>query len=269
MVFSMTNRLLLMVITFALTSGVVAHAAQAPERPLAPITLPAASSLPMALQTAASHISETATAAIDPSAAIRGASLRDHVALEHLRQAAAAQLTGSRRPAFDQLISSDEAALTEIERTALATTRPAVSSSIAAMDAVVASAEAELNRQLSQATAVKSAAGASQPRVATTPGRQLAGNGKQIATTTGKTGTGASSGKSGSGDSSAKSGAGGSSGTSGSGDSSAKSGTWASSGTSGGDSSAKSHTGHSSGTSRRDSSGRSQGGDSSEHSHGE
>src|ERR1700737_724868 len=153
MVFSMTNRLLLMVITFALTSGVVAHAAQAPERPLAPITLPAASSLPMALQTAASHVSETATAAIDPSAAIRGASLRDHVALEHLRQAAAAQLTASRRPAFDQVISSDEAALTEIERTALATTRPAVSSSIAAMDAVVASAEAELNRQLSQAAA--------------------------------------------------------------------------------------------------------------------
>jgi hypothetical protein len=243
MVFSMTNRLLLMVITFALTSGVVAHAAQAPERPLTPITLPAASSLPMALQTAASHISETATAAIDPSAAIRGASLRDHVALEHLRQAAAAQLTGSRRPAFDQLVSSDEAALTEIERTALATTRPAVSSSIAAMDAVVASAEAELNRQLSQAAAVKSAARASQPQMATTPGKQVASNGKQVATTTGK---------SGSGDSSAKSGTGASSGKSGSGDSSAKSG-----------------SGDSSGKPRGDSSGRSQGGDSSEHSHGE
>lgn len=252
MVFSMTNRLLLMVITFALTSGVVAHAAQAPERPLAPITLPAASSLPMALQTAASHISETATAAIDPSAAIRGASLRDHVALEHLRQAAAAQLTGSRRPAFDQLISSDEAALTEIERTALATTRPAVSSSIAAMDAVVASAEAELNRQLSQATAAKSAARASQPQIATTPGKQLATtSGKQVAATSArqiaaapvKSGTGASSGKSGSGDSSANSG---------NGDSSGKSR---------GDSSGSSQGGDSSGGSR--------GSDSSEHSHGE
>jgi hypothetical protein len=259
MVFSMTNRLLLMVITFALTSGVVAHAAQAPERPLAPITLPAASSLPMALQTAASHISETATAAIDPSAAIRGASLRDHVALEHLRQAAAVQLTG-RRPAFDQLISTDEAALTEIERTALATTRPAVSSSIAAMDAVVASAEAELNRQLSQAAAVKSAARASQPQI-TTPGKQLATtSGKQVAATSArqiaaapvKSGTGASSGKSGTGASSGKSG---------SGDSSAKSGSGDSSGKSRGDSSGRSQGGDSSGGSR--------GGDSSEHSHGE
>jgi hypothetical protein len=260
MVFSMTNRLLLMVITFALTSGVVAHAAQAPERPLAPITLPAASSLPMALQTAASHISETATAAIDPSAAIRGASLRDHVALEHLRQAAAVQLTG-RRPAFDQLISTDEAALTEIERTALATTRPAVSSSIAAMDAVVASAEAELNRQLSQAAAVKSAARASQPQIATTPGKQPATtSGKQVAATSArqiaaapvKSGTGASSGKSGTGASSGKSG---------SGDSSAKSGSGDSSGKSRGDSSGRSQGGDSSGGSR--------GGDSSEHSHGE
>src|SRR3989442_13023741 len=89
MVISMTNRLLVMVIAFALTSGVVAHAAQAPERPLAPVTLPAASSLPMTLQTAASRISEAPTAAIDPSAAIRDAYQRDHVALAHLRHAPA------------------------------------------------------------------------------------------------------------------------------------------------------------------------------------
>ena len=159
MMFSMTNRLLLMVIAFALTSGVVAHAAQAPQRPLAPISLPAASGLPMTLQTAASRITETATGAIDPSAAIRDAYQRDHVALEHLRQAAS-QLYGSAHPAFNQLISDDEANLTEIERTALATTRPSVSGAIAAMDNVVAGAQAQLARQLSQAGATKSQPGA-------------------------------------------------------------------------------------------------------------
>jgi hypothetical protein len=148
MVISMTNRLLVMVIVFAFTSGVVAHAATAPQRPLAPITLPAASSLPMTLEAAASRIGETATGAIDPFAAIRDAYQRDHVALEHLRQAAS-ELKGDAHPAFNQVISNDEAALTEIERTALATTRPSVSSSIAAMDALVASAQAELNHDLS------------------------------------------------------------------------------------------------------------------------
>ena len=157
MVISMTNRLLVMVIAFALTSGVVAHAATAPQRPLAPITLPAATSLPMAFQTAASRIGETATGAIDPTAAIRDAYQRDHVALEHLRQAAS-QLKGSAHPAFNQLISTDEATLTEIERTALATTRPSVSNTITAMDTLVASAQAELERQLSQPGASKSPA---------------------------------------------------------------------------------------------------------------
>jgi hypothetical protein len=54
-VIQMTNRLLGTVIALALTSGIVAHAAQAPQRPLAPVTLPAT------LQTVASHVSETAT----------------------------------------------------------------------------------------------------------------------------------------------------------------------------------------------------------------
>src|SRR2546426_6263508 len=84
----MTNRLPGIVIAFALTSGIVAHAASAPQRPLAPVNLPTASNLPAALQTAASQISEVATSAIDPGAAIRGAYQRDHVALEHLRQQA-------------------------------------------------------------------------------------------------------------------------------------------------------------------------------------
>jgi len=151
---SMTNRLLGTVIAFALTSGVVAHAAQAPQRPLAPISLTSASALPMALETAASRVAETATGAIDPSAAIRDAFQRDHVALEHLRQQAS-PLKGSAHPAFNQYISNQEAALIDLERTALATSRPAVSSTIEAMDNLVSAAQAELNLELSQTGAAK------------------------------------------------------------------------------------------------------------------
>jgi hypothetical protein len=155
MIISMTNRLLSIVIALALTSGIVAHAAQAPQRPLTPITLPAGSNLPTVLQTAASHLSETATGTIDPSAAIRGAYQRDHVALERLRQQSS-QLKASARPAFDQFIADREAALLAVERAALTTSRPASSSTIAAMDKLVAAAEAELGRQLSAATNAKS-----------------------------------------------------------------------------------------------------------------
>jgi len=155
MVTSMTNKLLGVVIALALTSGIAAHAAQAPQRPLSPITLPAASSVPAALQTAASRISETATSTIDPSAAIRGAYQRDHVALEHLRQQAS-QLNGSAHPAFNQFISDQEAALLAIERAALTTSRPASSSTIAAMDKLVSATQAELDRQLSQSGSSKS-----------------------------------------------------------------------------------------------------------------
>jgi len=154
-VFSMTNRLLGMVIACALTSGIVAHAASAQQRPLAPANLPSASDLPAALQTAASQISETATAAIDPGAAIRAAYQRDHVALEHLRQQAS-PLNGSAHPAFNQFISDQEAALLDLERTALATSRPAASSTIAAMDQLVTAAQAELNRELAQPASTKS-----------------------------------------------------------------------------------------------------------------
>src|SRR5256714_12415017 len=160
MVISMTNKLLGVVIALALTSGIAAHAAQAPQRPLSPIALPAASSVPAALQTAASRISETATSTIDPSAAIRGAYQRDHVALEHLRQQAS-QLKGSAHPAFNQFISDQEAALLAIERAALTTSRPASSSTIAAMDKLVAAAQAELTRELSQPGAAKTSS--SQP----------------------------------------------------------------------------------------------------------
>src|SRR2546423_12742995 len=151
----MTNRLLGIVIALALTSGVVAHAASAPQRPLSPIALPAASSLPPAIQTAASRRSEPATSAIDPAAAIRGAYQRDRVALAHLRQQAS-QLKGSAHPAFNQYISDQELALTQTERAALATTRPDAQSAIAAMDKLVAATETELNRELSQAGDSKS-----------------------------------------------------------------------------------------------------------------
>ena len=152
---SMTSRLLGVVIGFALTSGIAAHAAEAPQRPLAPISLTSASTLPVALQSAASHVAETATGAIDPTAAIRAAYERDHVALEHLRQQAS-QLKGSAHPAFNQYISDQEGALTELERTALATSRPAVASTIAAMDNLVTAAQAKLQLELSQAGAAKS-----------------------------------------------------------------------------------------------------------------
>jgi hypothetical protein len=149
MVITMTNRLLGIVIALALTSGIVAHAAQAPQRPLAPVTLPAT------LQTAASHVSETATGAIDPSGAIRAAYQRNRVALEHLRQQASA-LKGSAHAAFNQFIADQELALTQTERAALATSRPDVSSAIAAMDTLVTTARARLDLELSQATAAKS-----------------------------------------------------------------------------------------------------------------
>ena len=141
----MTNRLLGVVIALALTSGIVAHAAQAPQRPL--ISLPA-------IQTVASHVGETATGAIDPGAAIRAAYQRNHVALGHLRQQAA-PLKGSARLAFYQFISDREAELTQTQRAARASRRPAASSTIAEMDTLVTEAEDELNRELSKAGPAK------------------------------------------------------------------------------------------------------------------
>lgn len=156
MVISMTNRLLAVVMALAFTSGIVAHAAQAPERPIVPATLPAAGTLPTTIETAANRLTETATGTIDPSGAIRDAYQRDHVALERLRQQAS-PLKGSAHPAFNQYISDQEAALTELDRTALATTRPAAGRTIAAMDTLVADAQSRLDQEL-QSGATKSAA---------------------------------------------------------------------------------------------------------------
>ena len=146
MIIRMTNRLLGIVIALALTSGIVAHAATAPQRPLAPISLESAN---LALHTAASHVAETATGTVDPAGAVRDAYQRDLVALEHLRQQAM-QRKGSAHLAFNQHISDREAALIELKRSALATSRPAVASTIAAMDKLVAEAQAELDVELSQ-----------------------------------------------------------------------------------------------------------------------
>jgi hypothetical protein len=137
MAIRMTNRLLAIITVLALASGIAAHAAIAPTRPLAPITLPAA------LQAVASRFAETATGTIDPSAAIRDAYQRDHVALEHLRLQTS--LNGSAHPGYDQYISDRETALSELERTALATSHPDASSTIAAMDSLVAAAQVQLN----------------------------------------------------------------------------------------------------------------------------
>src|SRR5436853_7000286 len=122
MVISMTNRLLALVIALALSGGIAAHAAQAPHRPLAPIALPSASALPAALQTAASRITETATGAIDPSAAIRSAYQRNRVALEDLRQQGS-QLSARAHPTGNELMSDREPALTQQRRAARASTR--------------------------------------------------------------------------------------------------------------------------------------------------
>src|SRR5947208_16328879 len=103
MVISMTNRLLAVVIALALSGGIGAHAAQAPQRPLAPITLLSASALPAALQTAASRSTESATSAIDPGTAIRSAYQRNRVALEHPGQPAS-QMNGSAHAALNQRI---------------------------------------------------------------------------------------------------------------------------------------------------------------------
>ena len=152
-----TSRMLGLVIAFALTSGIAAHAAQAPERPFVPVTLTSGhTALPVALQTAASHVAETATGTIDPTGAIRAAYQRDHVALEHLRQEASP--LGQARPGFNQYISDREGALAELERTALATSRPAVASTIAAMDALVSTAQAKLDAALAQLATAKSTA---------------------------------------------------------------------------------------------------------------
>jgi hypothetical protein len=154
MVITMTNRLLGIVMALALTSGIAAHAAQAPQQPL--ISLPA-------IQTAASHVGETATGAIDPGAAIRAAYQRNQVALEHLRQQAS-PLKGSARLAFYQFISDQQTALTQTQRTALATRRPAASSTIVEMDKLVTAAGDELNHELSQPSPAKSTgSGAARP----------------------------------------------------------------------------------------------------------
>src|ERR1700682_3841955 len=173
-----TSRLLGVVIAFALGSGIVAHASQAPERPLVPATLTSGhTALPVALQTAASHVAETATGTIDPAAAIRALYQRDHVAREQLRQQAS-PLKSNVRPGFNQYISDREAALAEVELTALATSRPAVASTIGAMDTLVAAAQARLDSELAQNSADKST-GSQQGKQSDSKGQSQPGQSSQ------------------------------------------------------------------------------------------
>jgi hypothetical protein len=173
MVTQMTNKLLATVMAFAVSSGLVAHTAQDPHRNLPAVnltkvsltrlTLPSATSVPAAVQAAANHVSDVATAAVDPSAAIRAAFQRDHVALEHLRQQASV-LNGSAHPAFNQLISNDEATLVEMEKTALASNSTSAPATIAAMDQLVTSAEAALAQAKAQPAATKTQGNGHQPK---------------------------------------------------------------------------------------------------------
>ena len=172
MVTQMTNKLLATVMAFAVSSGLVAHTAQDPHRALPTVSLsklsqtrlnlPSATSVPQAVQTAANHVSDVATAAVDPSAAIRAAFQRDHVALAHLRQQASV-LKGSAHPAFNQLVSNDEATLVDMEKTALASNSTSAATTIASMDRLVASAEAALAQAKAQPAATKTQGNGHQP----------------------------------------------------------------------------------------------------------
>lgn len=169
MVITMTNRLLAIVMAFALSSGIVAHAAQdsSKKQPGLPIPLPhltlgeqatsasapdASStpgiSLPAPLQTVANNVADVAAGAIDHRAPIRAAYVRDQVALEHLRQSES-KLSSETRQGFNAQISDNEAKLVDIERTALASGKPS-SASVAEMDKLVASATATLARDEAQ-----------------------------------------------------------------------------------------------------------------------
>lgn len=142
MVITMTNRLLAIVIAFALSSGIIAHAAQdsSIKKPVLP--LPHLTLGEQATPEPAPAVFEEVAAAIDPRAPIRDAYVRDQVALEHLRQSAS-KLSSKLRPGFNAQISDDEAKLVDIERTALASSNPS-SSSVKDMDKLVASATATL-----------------------------------------------------------------------------------------------------------------------------
>lgn len=171
MVITMTNRLLAIVMAFALSSGIIAHAAQDSNhrQPILPTPLqhlilgeratsagqPDATSTPAislpapaVLQTVANNVADAAAGAIDHRAPIRATYVRDQVALEHLRQSES-KLSSGTRQSFNAQVSDDEAKLVDIERTALASGNPS-SSSVAEMDKVVASATATLARDQAQ-----------------------------------------------------------------------------------------------------------------------
>jgi len=142
MVITMTNRLLAIVMAFALSSGIIAHAAQDQSSKPPVLPLPQMSlgdrletSLP---GTIATDVVEEASAAIDNRGPVRDAYVRDQVELEHLRQSGS-KLTCSTRATFNTLVSNDESELVDMERNALAANDP-LSTSVQEMDTLVASA---------------------------------------------------------------------------------------------------------------------------------
>ena len=135
----------------ALSGALTARASQ--DLHLTPPTVHA-SSLPAALN----QVAASATTALDPAGSIRQAYQQDHDALEHWRQ----QGSGLASPAhqqFNQLIGADQAQLLALEKAALdkiAAGSPVNgSATIAQMAAIVAQAQASLNRFESQAGATK------------------------------------------------------------------------------------------------------------------
>ncbi len=144
MVVQMTNRLLATVMAMALSSGLVAHAAQntRTQLPALPhLQLPAVPhvSLPTALQAVADSV-------FDPDGAtIKAAYQRDHDALEQLRQQAS-DLRGAAHPAINRLIQQDQEALLQMEKSALSgnVTGAGVNTVVVNMDHVVNQAQAAL-----------------------------------------------------------------------------------------------------------------------------
>lgn len=171
----MTNRLLALVITLAVTATIAAHAAQArgqslpsvnvdahvsiitaslaKHRPVLPTALPSElaatiqASVPGTIQTAAITVTQQARDVIDPKSVVTAAYQRDHDALEQLRQRAA-PLSLPARSAFGRVLDRDQEALATLERRALDYQSGDALGSTAQMDELVAQAQGTLTASL-------------------------------------------------------------------------------------------------------------------------
>lgn len=171
MVIQMTNRLLAVVIAVTVSTTLAAHAAQGSTVHLPAFRLgvhvPFATfglrqpqvpaGMPAALQTAALSVTRQARAALDPKAVVTAAYQRDHDALEHLRQQAAA-LRSPAHASFNRLLDADQRTLATLERQALDYQSGDAASAALAMDRVV-----EQTRTALAAAVPAGAAGAVKP----------------------------------------------------------------------------------------------------------